>query len=119
MARRAALIAVGAAALAVLLLSATPAGGTCAGSWSRRPRGRWLSSPRAETAAGGGRPGRQTQTGHKFLFPLGLRDVAGFIFACGGLMIAAGRGIGGGGMLVPIYIIVLGFQPKYAIRSRT
>ena len=32
-----------------------------------------------------------------------------------GLMVAAGGGIGGGGMLVPIYILVLGFSPKYAI----
>jgi len=33
----------------------------------------------------------------------------------GGLMIAAGGGIGGGGMLVPIYILVLGFTAKHAI----
>ncbi|KAL7472077.1 hypothetical protein ACHAXS_012385 [Conticribra weissflogii] len=30
-------------------------------------------------------------------------------------MIAAGGGIGGGGVLVPIYILVMGFSPKHAI----
>jgi hypothetical protein len=55
------------------------------------------------------------ETGHKYLMPLGMRDIGGLIFAAVGLMIAAGGGIGGGGMLVPIYIIVLGFAPKYAI----
>merc|ERR1711957_226062 len=32
-----------------------------------------------------------------------------------GLMIAAGGGIGGGGILVPIYILVMRFSPKHAI----
>lgn len=54
-------------------------------------------------------------TGHKYLSPLNGRDVAGLIFASLGLIIAAGGGIGGGGMLVPIFIIVLGFKPKFAI----
>ena len=31
------------------------------------------------------------------------------------LQIAAGGGIGGGGILVPTYIFVLGFEPKIAI----
>jgi len=30
-------------------------------------------------------------------------------------MVAAGGGIGGGGVLVPTYIFVLGFQPEIAI----
>ena len=30
-------------------------------------------------------------------------------------MIAAGGGIGGGGILVPLYILVLGFSPRRAI----
>jgi uncharacterized membrane protein YfcA len=30
-------------------------------------------------------------------------------------MIAAGGGIGGGGVLVPIYILVMGFDAKHAI----
>ena len=42
-------------------------------------------------------------------------DYFGLAAAIGGLMIAAGGGIGGGGMLVPINIILFGFKPKYAI----
>ena len=30
-------------------------------------------------------------------------------------MIAAAGGIGGGGILVPIFILVLGFSPKFAV----
>lgn len=45
----------------------------------------------------------------------GVRHVVGIILACIGLMIAAGGGIGGGGILVPIYIMVMGFSPKYGI----
>jgi uncharacterized membrane protein YfcA len=43
------------------------------------------------------------------------RDIAGFIVASVLIMVAAGGGIGGGGVLVPTYIFVLGFEPKYAI----
>lgn len=52
---------------------------------------------------------------HKVLFPLDSSDYWGFFFATIGLMIAAGGGIGGGGILVPIYILVMGFSPKQAI----
>ncbi len=52
---------------------------------------------------------------HKSLMPLDARDYRGFFFAVIGLMIAAGGGIGGGGILVPIYILVMGFTPKHAI----
>ena len=44
---------------------------------------------------------------HPPLFPLTNRDKIGFTFAVMGLMIAAGGGIGGGGILVPIYILVM------------
>jgi len=43
------------------------------------------------------------------------RDIAGFIVASILIMDAAGGGIGGGGVLVPTYIFVLNFEPKYAI----
>jgi uncharacterized membrane protein YfcA len=43
------------------------------------------------------------------------QDIAGFIFASLMITIAAGGGIGGGGVLVPTYIFILGFEPKYAI----
>jgi len=49
------------------------------------------------------------------LFPLETSDYVGFVCATIGLMIAAGGGIGGGGILVPIYILVMGFSPKHAI----
>jgi uncharacterized membrane protein YfcA len=52
---------------------------------------------------------------HKPLWPLSSRDVAGFVLAMLGLLIAAGGGIGGGGILVPIYILVWNFTPKHAI----
>eukprot|EP00547_Thalassionema_nitzschioides_P001964 CAMPEP_0194203432 /NCGR_PEP_ID=MMETSP0156-20130528/3210_1 /TAXON_ID=33649 /ORGANISM="Thalassionema nitzschioides, Strain L26-B" /LENGTH=599 /DNA_ID=CAMNT_0038929181 /DNA_START=240 /DNA_END=2035 /DNA_ORIENTATION=+ len=49
------------------------------------------------------------------LLPLTSSDYIGFICATFGLMIAAGGGIGGGGILVPVYILVMGFSPKHAI----
>ncbi|KAL7525725.1 hypothetical protein ACHAXR_002547, partial [Thalassiosira sp. AJA248-18] len=52
---------------------------------------------------------------HKPLLPLDATDKLGFFFATLGLMIAAGGGIGGGGVLVPIYILVMRFSPKHAI----
>ncbi|CAM9510084.1 unnamed protein product [Ectocarpus sp. 6 AP-2014] len=52
---------------------------------------------------------------HKPLHPIDGWDVTGVGLACIGLMIAAAGGIGGGGILVPLYILVLGFDPKHAI----
>lgn len=52
---------------------------------------------------------------HVPLFPLTSNDYTGFLCAICGLMVAAGGGIGGGGILVPIYILVMGFAPKNAI----
>jgi len=52
---------------------------------------------------------------HKNLFPLSFSDKVGFSCAILGLMVAAGGGIGGGGILVPIFILVMGFTPKHAI----
>jgi len=52
---------------------------------------------------------------HPDLFPLTSNDFTGFLCAVCGLMVAAGGGIGGGGILVPIYILVMGFSPKNAI----
>lgn len=52
---------------------------------------------------------------HKPLHPLDKSDYIGFGCATIGLMIAGGGGIGGGGILIPIYILILGFSPKYAI----
>eukprot|EP00892_Ulva_mutabilis_P007949 jgi/Ulvmu1/5526/UM023_0062.1 len=52
---------------------------------------------------------------HKSLFPLSVKDVVGWILACVTLFIAAGGGIGGGGALVPIYIILWNFKPAHAV----
>jgi len=52
---------------------------------------------------------------HDSLIPLQRSDIVGFLFASFGLVIAAGGGIGGGGILVPIYILIFGFKPKHAI----
>lgn len=52
---------------------------------------------------------------HKPLLPFSSRDMVGFTLASLGLMLAAGGGIGGGGLLVPIYILIFKFPAKNAI----
>lgn len=52
---------------------------------------------------------------HKDLFPLDESDYWGTLTVTLGLLIAASGGIGGGGMLVPLLILVYGFSPKHAI----
>jgi uncharacterized membrane protein YfcA len=52
---------------------------------------------------------------HKDLFPLNSSDYIGTTLCIVGLMIAASGGIGGGGILVPLLILVFGFSPKLAI----
>merc|ERR1711871_240200 len=52
---------------------------------------------------------------HKALFPMESSDWYGLICVILGLMVAAAGGIGGGGIIVPILIIVYGFEPKFAI----
>lgn len=52
---------------------------------------------------------------HKPLFPFDSSDWWGTITVTLGLLVAAAGGIGGGGILVPLYILVMGFRPKYAV----
>lgn len=53
---------------------------------------------------------------HKEPFPLNWeQDGRTIALASIGLVIAASGGIGGGGILVPLFILVLGFHPKHAI----
>lgn len=52
---------------------------------------------------------------HKDLLPLDVMDYVTFGCSAIGLIIAAGGGIGGGGILVPLYMILLKFRPKHAI----
>jgi len=49
------------------------------------------------------------------LFPFEPTDYVGFVAMILGLILAAGAGIGGGGLLVPIFILVFGFCIKHAI----
>ena len=46
---------------------------------------------------------------------LEARDIFGFLLASMGVTLAAGGGIGGGGIVVPVYIIVMGLSPRDAI----
>lgn len=54
-------------------------------------------------------------TVHKALLPLDVYDKTGFFLMGSMTAIAAGGGIGGGGVLVPILILVMGFTIKAAI----
>ena len=51
---------------------------------------------------------------HKRLLPLGQSDMYGFSLISLSSALAAGAGIGGGGMLVPILILIVGFEPHDA-----
>ncbi|KAG7372993.1 sulfite exporter TauE/SafE [Nitzschia inconspicua] len=51
------------------------------------------------------------------LFPFQWRDYLGFDVAVVGLILAAGGGIGGGGILVPTYILVLDFPSRERYRA--
>lgn len=62
-----------------------------------------------------GRRRLDTAAEHKDLFPLDDSDYWGIVLVTLGLMIAASGGIGGGGILVPLFILVFGFSPKHAI----
>ena len=42
-------------------------------------------------------------------------DIWGVVLVTLGLLVAASGGIGGGGILVPLLILVFGFSPKHAI----
>ena len=49
------------------------------------------------------------------VFPMRPVDYVGFLATILGLIMAAGGGIGGGGFLVPIYILIMGFPVKHAV----
>lgn len=49
------------------------------------------------------------------LAPLTRRAVVGFMLSSLGVTLGSSGGVGGGGIVVPIYIIVLGLSPRFAI----
>lgn len=49
------------------------------------------------------------------LYPMSRRDVIGFMFASLGATLGSIGGIGGGGLVVPCYIIVSGLAPRFAM----
>lgn len=52
---------------------------------------------------------------HKDLFPMDSMDNWGTLFVIVGLMVAASGGVGGGGILVPIFMLVYQFKPINAV----
>ncbi|CAG9467364.1 unnamed protein product [Pedinophyceae sp. YPF-701] len=52
---------------------------------------------------------------HKGLFPIAARDVLGLILVGLALFVAAGGGIGGGALLIPIILLVMAFPTESAI----
>jgi uncharacterized membrane protein YfcA len=49
------------------------------------------------------------------LFPLSARVLVGYSIAAMALTLGASGGIGGGGIVVPVFILIMGLQPKVAI----
>jgi uncharacterized membrane protein YfcA len=49
------------------------------------------------------------------LFPLTPRVLLGYMIAAMALTLGASGGIGGGGIIVPVFILIMGLQPKVAI----
>lgn len=68
-----------------------------------------------DTAVDLGRRLSETYQQHKDLYPMDASDYWGTLFVVLGLLVAASGGIGGGGILVPLLILVYGFSPKYAV----
>eukprot|EP01032_Pedospumella_encystans_P012062 gene12062-13980_t len=52
---------------------------------------------------------------HKDLFPMDSSDFWGTLTVTLGLLVAAAGGIGGGGILVPLLILIFNFSPKFAV----
>jgi uncharacterized membrane protein YfcA len=56
-----------------------------------------------------------TKIKHKSLIPLSKADAIGYLCTALGSMLSAVGGVGGGGILIPIFILIMDFSPKYAI----
>lgn len=79
----------------------------------------WLDSPlgpeSVDSEDKGSDEKKQQQKQHKPLLPLSPRDAAGFVAVAAVVALAAGGGIGGGGLLVPLYLLVFGFETRDAV----
>ena len=64
-------------------------------------------------SGGGGKP--KDDDAHKHLLPLLPRDYFGLVAASFAILLASGSGIGGGGLLVPIYLLVFGFGTRDSV----
>jgi len=62
-----------------------------------------------------GRRLSETYHHHKDLFPMDSSDFWGTLTVTLGLLVAAAGGIGGGGILVPLLILIFNFSPKFAV----
>eukprot|EP00435_Cladocopium_sp_Y103_P032780 s324_g8.t1 len=79
-----------------------------------------ISQPKPHAARVASLPSGSTLSGgfdyHKEPFPLDWRhDGLTILLASLGLVVAASGGIGGGGILVPLFMLALEFKPKHAI----
>ena len=74
------------------------------------------SRPPLGGGSGKGRGERDTDDdAHKPLLPLRARDYLGLLASALAILLASGSGIGGGGLLVPIFLLVLGFGTRDSV----
>eukprot|EP00929_Paragymnodinium_shiwhaense_P047270 TRINITY_DN23971_c0_g3_i1.p1 TRINITY_DN23971_c0_g3~~TRINITY_DN23971_c0_g3_i1.p1 ORF type:complete len:530 (-),score=135.42 TRINITY_DN23971_c0_g3_i1:215-1804(-) len=84
------------------------------------PAGRRLADAAAAEGAPAGGERNSTKVEdpfayHKELWPLSSRDIGSLLLMAVGLIIAAGGGIGGGSILVPLLMICMRWHPKHAV----
>lgn len=77
--------------------------------------GRKALAGQAAPAPTPGQPHRRLPPPHKLLLPLDARDGAGLLLAVAAVFVAASSGLGGGALLVPIYLLVLAFPAGKAV----
>lgn len=65
--------------------------------------------------SGGGGSGKRSDDDHKPLLPLNARDLLGLFAASIAILLASGSGIGGGGLLVPIFLLIFGFGTRDSV----
>ena len=77
------------------------------------------NSSSAHSGKGKGKGGRHSAGNdddkHKPLLPLAARDYLGLVAASLAILLASGSGIGGGGLLVPVFLLVLGFGTRDSV----